>query len=51
MADAFDFVIIGAGPSGESAAFEARQRGASVAIVDVAGSGSAADRCIPSKSS
>ena len=30
----FDFVIIGAGPGGESAANEARARGATVAIVD-----------------
>jgi pyruvate/2-oxoglutarate dehydrogenase complex dihydrolipoamide dehydrogenase (E3) component len=30
----FDFVIIGAGPAGEAAAFKARERGASVAIVD-----------------
>ena len=32
--DGFDFVIIGAGPGGEAAAFEARSRGASVAVVD-----------------
>ena len=32
--DTFDFVIIGAGPAGEAAAYKARARGASVAIVD-----------------
>ena len=31
---AFDFVIVGGGPGGEAAAFEARERGASVAVVD-----------------
>jgi pyruvate/2-oxoglutarate dehydrogenase complex dihydrolipoamide dehydrogenase (E3) component len=50
--DAYDFVIIGAGPSGESAAFEARQRGASVAIVDRRWFGGSCPHigCIPSKS-
>ena len=32
--DVFDFVIIGAGPGGEAAAFKARELGASVAIAD-----------------
>ena len=30
----FDFIIIGAGPAGEAAAYEARERGASVAVID-----------------
>ena len=30
----FDFVIIGAGPAGEAAAFKARERGASVAVLE-----------------
>jgi pyruvate/2-oxoglutarate dehydrogenase complex dihydrolipoamide dehydrogenase (E3) component len=48
----FDFVIIGAGPAGESAAFEARQRGASVAIVDRRWFGGSCPHigCVPSKS-
>ena len=48
----FDFVIIGAGPAGESAAFEARHRGASVAIVDRRWVGGSCPHigCIPSKS-
>jgi pyruvate/2-oxoglutarate dehydrogenase complex dihydrolipoamide dehydrogenase (E3) component len=48
----FDFVIIGAGPAGEAAAFEARQRGASVAIVDRRWVGGSCPHigCIPSKS-
>ena len=32
--DAFDFVIIGAGPAGEAAAYKARELGASVAVID-----------------
>ena len=32
--DRFDFVIIGAGPAGEAAAYKARELGASVAVVD-----------------
>jgi pyruvate/2-oxoglutarate dehydrogenase complex dihydrolipoamide dehydrogenase (E3) component len=50
--DDFDFVIIGAGPAGESAAFEARQRGASVAIIDRRWVGGSCPHigCIPSKS-
>jgi pyruvate/2-oxoglutarate dehydrogenase complex dihydrolipoamide dehydrogenase (E3) component len=48
----FDFVIIGAGPAGEAAAFEARRRGASVAIVDRLWVGGSCPHigCIPSKS-
>jgi pyruvate/2-oxoglutarate dehydrogenase complex dihydrolipoamide dehydrogenase (E3) component len=48
----YDFVIIGAGPAGESAAFEARQRGASVAIVDRRWFGGSGPHigCVPSKS-
>jgi len=50
--DQFDFVIIGAGPAGESAAFEARHRGASVAVVDRRWVGGSCPHigCIPSKS-
>jgi pyruvate/2-oxoglutarate dehydrogenase complex dihydrolipoamide dehydrogenase (E3) component len=48
----FDFVIIGAGPAGEAAAYEARERGASVAIVDRDLFGGSCPHwgCIPSKS-
>ena len=48
----FDFVVIGAGPAGESAAFEARHRGASVAIIDRRWVGGSCPHigCIPSKS-
>lgn len=48
---AFDFVIIGAGPAGESAAFAARARGASVAIVDRRWFGGSCPHigCVPSK--
>lgn len=47
----YDFVIIGAGPSGESAAYTARSRGASVAIVDRRWFGGSCPHigCIPSK--
>jgi pyruvate/2-oxoglutarate dehydrogenase complex dihydrolipoamide dehydrogenase (E3) component len=50
--DSFDFVIIGAGPAGEAAAFEARHRGASVAIVDRRWFGGSCPHigCVPSKS-
>ena len=50
--DEFEFVIIGAGPAGESAAFEARHRGASVAIIDRRWVGGSCPHigCIPSKS-
>ena len=48
----FDFVIIGAGPAGEAAAFEARHRGATVAIVDRRWFGGSCPHigCVPSKS-
>jgi dihydrolipoamide dehydrogenase len=50
--DRFDFVVIGAGAAGEAAANMARQRGASVAIVDrdLIGGSCAFWACIPSKS-
>jgi len=50
--DEFEFVIIGAGPAGESAASEARHRGASVAIIDRRWVGGSCPHigCIPSKS-
>jgi pyruvate/2-oxoglutarate dehydrogenase complex dihydrolipoamide dehydrogenase (E3) component len=49
--DTFDFVIIGAGPGGEAAAFKARQRGATVAIVDRRWFGGSCPHigCLPSK--
>src|SRR5919205_4140326 len=49
---AFDFAIIGAGPAGEAAAHKARQRGATVAIVDRLWFGGSCPHigCIPSKS-
>ncbi len=34
MSDPFDLVVIGAGEAGQAAAYAARDRGASVAIVD-----------------
>ena len=47
-----DFVILGAGPAGEAAAYEARDRGASVAIIDRDLFGGSCPHwgCIPSKS-
>lgn len=50
--DRFDFAIIGAGPAGEAAANKARERGASVAIVDRQWFGGSCPHigCIPSKS-
>ncbi|HET7473097.1 MAG TPA: NAD(P)/FAD-dependent oxidoreductase [Candidatus Limnocylindrales bacterium] len=50
--ETFDFVIIGAGPAGEAAAFEARARGATVAIVDRGWFGGSCPHigCLPSKS-
>jgi pyruvate/2-oxoglutarate dehydrogenase complex dihydrolipoamide dehydrogenase (E3) component len=50
--DELDFVIIGAGPAGEAAAFEARHRGTSVAIIDRRWVGGSCPHigCIPSKS-
>lgn len=49
---AFDFVVIGAGPAGESAAYAARTRGASVAVVDRRWFGGSCPHvgCVPSKS-
>jgi dihydrolipoamide dehydrogenase len=50
--ETFDFVIIGAGPAGEAAAYEARARGASVAVVDRRWFGGSCPHigCLPSKS-
>ena len=48
----FDFVIIGAGPAGEAAAFEGRRHEATVAIVDKGWFGGSCPHigCVPSKS-
>jgi pyruvate/2-oxoglutarate dehydrogenase complex dihydrolipoamide dehydrogenase (E3) component len=48
----FDLVVIGAGPAGESAAFAARERSASVAVIDRDLFGGACPffACMPSKS-
>ena len=48
----FDFVIIGAGPAGEAAAFEARRHDASAAIIDRGWFGGSCPHigCVPSKS-
>ena len=50
--DTFDFVIIGAGPAGEAAAFKARELGATVAIADDRWFGGSCPfiGCVPSKS-
>jgi pyruvate/2-oxoglutarate dehydrogenase complex dihydrolipoamide dehydrogenase (E3) component len=50
--DRFDLVIIGAGPAGEAASTKARERGASVAVVDRYLFGGACPffACMPSKS-
>jgi pyruvate/2-oxoglutarate dehydrogenase complex dihydrolipoamide dehydrogenase (E3) component len=50
--DRFDFVIVGAGPAGEAAANKARERDATVAIVDRGWFGGSCPHvgCIPSKS-
>jgi pyruvate/2-oxoglutarate dehydrogenase complex dihydrolipoamide dehydrogenase (E3) component len=50
--DSFDFVIIGAGPAGEAAAYKARELGASVAVVDRRWFGGSCPHigCLPSKS-
>ena len=47
----FDFVIVGAGPAGEAAAYMARARGASVAIIDreLFGGSCPFWACMPSK--
>jgi pyruvate/2-oxoglutarate dehydrogenase complex dihydrolipoamide dehydrogenase (E3) component len=52
IVETFDFVIIGAGPAGEAAAFKARELGASVAIIDKEWFGGSCPHigCIPSKS-
>jgi pyruvate/2-oxoglutarate dehydrogenase complex dihydrolipoamide dehydrogenase (E3) component len=49
--DTFDFVIIGAGPAGEAAAYKARELGASVAIIDRQWFGGSCPHigCVPSK--
>jgi pyruvate/2-oxoglutarate dehydrogenase complex dihydrolipoamide dehydrogenase (E3) component len=49
--DRFDFVIVGAGAAGEAAAFKARERGATAAIVDRLWFGGSCPHigCIPSK--
>ncbi len=48
----FDLAIIGAGPGGEAAAYLARTRGATVAIIDAGWFGGSCPHvgCIPSKS-
>lgn len=50
--DRFDFVIVGAGAAGEAAAFKARERGATAAIVDRLWFGGSCPHigCTPSKS-
>src|SRR3954452_21899820 len=50
--DEFDFVIVGAGASGEAAAQEARRQGASIAIMDrdMFGGSCPCWACMPSKS-
>ncbi|HEX5149062.1 MAG TPA: NAD(P)/FAD-dependent oxidoreductase [Candidatus Limnocylindrales bacterium] len=52
MTERFDFVVIGAGPAGEAAAFKARELDASVAVVerDLFGGSCPHWGCIPSKS-
>jgi pyruvate/2-oxoglutarate dehydrogenase complex dihydrolipoamide dehydrogenase (E3) component len=47
-----DFVVIGAGPAGEAAAYKARSLGASVAVVDKGWFGGSCPHigCVPSKS-
>jgi pyruvate/2-oxoglutarate dehydrogenase complex dihydrolipoamide dehydrogenase (E3) component len=49
--DNFDFVIIGAGPAGEAAAHKARERGATVAVIDRLWFGGSCPHigCLPSK--
>ena len=49
--DRYDLVVVGAGAAGESTAYEAREQGASVAIVerDLVGGGCPYWQCMPSK--
>ncbi len=49
--DTFDFVIVGAGPAGEAAAFKARELGATVAVIDRRWYGGSCPfiGCVPSK--
>ena len=49
--DRYDLVVVGAGAAGESAAYEARELGASVAVVerDLFGGGCPFWQCMPSK--
>jgi dihydrolipoamide dehydrogenase len=49
--DRYDLVVVGAGAAGESAAYEARELGASVAVVerDLFGGGCPYWQCMPSK--
>ena len=51
MDEQFDFVVIGAGPAGEAAAYKARARGATVAVVDreLFGGSCPFWACMPSK--
>ena len=51
MDEQFDFVVIGAGPAGEAAAYKARARGATVAVVDreLFGGSCPFWACLPSK--
>lgn len=51
MEETYDFVVIGAGPAGEAAAYMARARGASVAVVDreLFGGSCPFWACMPSK--
>ena len=51
MDDTYDFVILGAGPAGEAAAYLARKRGASVAVIDrdLYGGSCPFWACMPSK--
>jgi pyruvate/2-oxoglutarate dehydrogenase complex dihydrolipoamide dehydrogenase (E3) component len=52
IVETVDFIIIGAGPAGEAAAYKARELGASVAIVDREWFGGSCPHigCLPSKS-
>ena len=49
--ETFDFIIIGAGPAGEAAAYKARELGATVAVVDRGWFGGSCPHigCVPSK--